>query len=69
MLAGVVDSSYRGEIKVILHNTDKNEEFRVFAGDRIAQLIVEKHYNFDFFEVEELDSTERGASGFGSSGI
>lgn len=68
VLAGVVDSSYRGEIKVILHNTDKNEEFRVFAGDRIAQLIVEKHYNFDFFEVEELDSTERGAAGFGSSG-
>lgn len=68
VLAGVVDSSYRGEIRVILHNTDKNEEFRVYAGDRIAQLIVEKHYNFEFVEVEELDSTERGAGGFGSSG-
>jgi len=69
VLAGVVDSAYRGEIKVILHNTDKNEEFRVSAGDRIAQLIVEKHYNFKFVEVEELDSTQRGAGGFGSSGI
>lgn len=68
VLAGVVDSSYRGEIKVILHNTDKNEEFRISAGDRIAQLIVEKHYNFKFVEVEELDSTERGVGGFGSSG-
>jgi dUTP pyrophosphatase len=68
VLAGVVDSSYRGEIKVILHNTDKEEAFRVSMGDRIAQLIIEKHYNPDFVEVEDLDSTDRGSGGFGSSG-
>lgn len=68
VLAGVVDSSYRGEIRVILFNTDKEEIFSVRQGDKIAQMIIEKHYNFEFVEVEELSSTERGAGGFGSTG-
>lgn len=68
ILAGVVDSSYRGEIRVILHNTDKDEAFNVRNGDKIAQIIIEKHYNFEFVEVEELSSSERGAGGFGSTG-
>jgi dUTP pyrophosphatase len=68
VLAGVVDSSYRGEIRVVLYNTDKEEPFQVGAGDRIAQLIIEKHYNFEFVEVEDLSQTDRGASGFGSTG-
>lgn len=68
ILAGVVDSGYRGEIKVVLHNTDKDEVFRVSAGDRIAQLIIERHYNPEFVEVEDLSVTDRGAGGFGSSG-
>lgn len=68
VLAGVVDSTYRGEVKVVLHNTDRYEVFRVSAGDRIAQLIIEKHYNFKFVEVEELRPTDRGSGGFGSSG-
>ena len=63
-----MDSSYRGEIRVILYNTDKEEPFQIRSGDRIAQLIVERHYNFDFVEVEDLSSTERGEAGFGSSG-
>lgn len=68
VLAGVVDSSYRGELKVVLHNTDPYEAFHVSAGDRIAQLIIERHYNMEFVEVEDLSPTDRGAGGFGSSG-
>jgi len=70
ILAGVVDSSYRGEIKVVLYNSDKSNSFFVNPGDRIAQLIIEKHYNFDLIEVvEELSDTDRGSGGFGSTGI
>lgn len=68
VLAGVVDSPYRGEIRVILFNTDKEETFNIRQGDKIAQIIIEKHYNFDFVEVDELSHTERGAGGFGSTG-
>lgn len=68
VLAGVVDSGYRGEVKVILFNTDTEEVFPVSAGDKIAQLIIEKHYNPEFVEVEDLTSTDRGSGGFGSSG-
>ena len=68
VLAGVVDSSYRGEIRVVLFNTDKDEPFQIQAGDRIAQMIIERHYNFEFVEVEDLSETTRGESGFGSTG-
>jgi dUTP pyrophosphatase len=67
VLAGVVDSSYRGEIKVVLLNTDRHNAFRVEKGDRIAQLIVETHFNFEFKEGD-LNETERGGGGFGSTG-
>lgn len=68
VLAGVVDSSYRGEIKVILLNTG-SEAFRVVSGDRIAQIIIEKCDNFVMQEVEDLDQTVRGEGGFGSTGL
>lgn len=68
VLAGVVDSGYRGEIKVILYNTDKDEVFQVRQGDKIAQIIIEKHYNFELAEVDDLSSTPRGEYGFGSTG-
>lgn len=68
VLAGVVDSSYRGEIKVVLINTDKNEEFNVKKGDKIAQLIIESHHNFDFVITDSLEETNRGSGGFGSTG-
>ena len=68
VLAGVVDSSYRGEIKVILFNTDKENNFEIKKGERIAQLIIEDHFNFEFDVVEELTYTERGSGGFGSTG-
>lgn len=69
VLAGVIDSSYRGEICVVLHNTDAYESAILKAGDRIAQLIIERHYNFDFEEVDELSDTTRASKGFGSSGL
>jgi len=69
VLAGVVDSGYIGEIKVVLLNTDKSNTFFVKEGDKIAQLIIEDHFNFDFVEVvEDLEATDRGDKGFGSSG-
>lgn len=59
--------SYRGEIKVSLHN-DSPEIKTIQAGERIAQLVIHKHEIADFEVVDELDETERGVGGFGSSG-
>jgi dUTP pyrophosphatase len=67
VFAGVVDSSYRGELRVVLFNSDKNMPFHIEAGDRIAQLIIEDHFNFEFLETE-MSHSLRGDSGFGSSG-
>ena len=64
---GVVDSDYRGEIMVALHN-DSNEEKTIEAGERIAQLVLLPFLNINFTEVKDLDSTERGEGGFGSTG-
>jgi dUTP pyrophosphatase len=69
VLAGVVDSSYRGEVCVVLHNTDAYESFTVQPKQRIAQLIIEKHYNFNFEESLDLEDSERSKNGFGSSGL
>jgi dUTP pyrophosphatase len=68
VLAGVVDSAYRGEIKVILFNSDKDCNFEINNGDRIAQLIIEDHFNFEFEIVNDLTYTTRGSGGFGSTG-
>jgi dUTP pyrophosphatase len=68
VLAGVVDSSYRGEIKVVLLNTDRHNTFHVEKGDRIAQIIFEGHFNFPLVGSDSLDESRRGAGGFGSSG-
>ena len=64
---GTVDSDYRGELMVILFNTSK-EDFAVKKGERIAQAIIKEILQADFAVVEELDSTERGIGGFGSTG-
>lgn len=64
---GVCDEDYTGEYIVALHN-DSEEPRVVKHGDRIAQLILQKRYDMDFVEVTELDATERGAGGFGSTG-
>ena len=66
---GTIDSGYRGEIKVILINTDSNETFEVKRGDRIAQLVFQKFESARFFEVEQLPESQRGAGGFGSTGV
>jgi dUTP diphosphatase len=64
---GLVDSGYRGELKVILHNTDTAEPFVVEAGMRIAQLVVLELPGVELVEVDELPEAERGVRGFGSS--
>ena len=66
---GTVDAGYRGEIKVILINHDKHIPFEVRKGDRIAQLVIQKVERVEFVSASELDSTDRGLDGFGSSGI
>ena len=65
---GLIDSGYRGELKVLLINTDPNETFEINKGERIAQLVIQKVEECNFQEVEELPDTERGETGFGSSG-
>ena len=64
---GIVDSDYRGEVMVALRN-DTNEVRSVSAGERIAQIIIQPYLNVTFVEGE-LDDTERGAGGFGSTGM
>ncbi|GAL73804.1 deoxyuridine 5'-triphosphate nucleotidohydrolase [Nonlabens ulvanivorans] len=65
---GTVDADYRGEIGVILVNLS-NEAFTIENGERIAQLIIAKHERAQWQKVEELSSTDRGAGGFGSTGV
>jgi dUTP diphosphatase len=65
---GLVDSGYRGELRVILHNTDRREQFVVEPGMRIAQLVVVAVPQAELREVAELPASHRGSSGFGSSG-
>lgn len=64
---GVIDSDYRGNVIVALHN-DTNEPFTVVDGDRIAQLVILPYLPVAFEEVDELTDTERGDGGFGSTG-
>lgn len=64
---GVCDSDYRGEYIVAIHN-DSDTERTVTDGDRIAQLVILPYLAVEFDEVSELDDTERGAGGFGSTG-
>jgi len=67
VLAGVCDSSFRGEIKAILINHGK-EDYKIEIGDRIAQLIIEKIATPPVEVVDDLDETDRGEGGFGSTG-
>ena len=64
---GTIDADYRGEIRVILVNLS-NEEFRIEAGERIAQMVVARHEQVEWELTEELGESERGAGGFGSTG-
>ena len=65
---GTIDADYRGEIKVILVNLS-NDAFTVNPGERIAQMVVARYEKVEWDEVEALDDTDRGAGGFGSTGV
>jgi dUTP pyrophosphatase len=65
---GLVDSGYRGEMSIVMINTDKHETFHIKRGDRIAQLVIQKVEEVKLVRVAELDNTSRGEGGFGSTG-
>ncbi|MEM7284944.1 MAG: dUTP diphosphatase [Actinomycetota bacterium] len=65
---GLIDSGYRGELKVLLINTDPSEDFEIARGERIAQLVIQRVEQVTFVERDELPDSERGAGGFGHTG-
>jgi dUTP pyrophosphatase len=65
---GLVDSGYRGELKVLLLNTDPRDDAIVRRGERVAQLVIQAVSQAAFVEVERLDESERGLGGFGHTG-
>jgi dUTP diphosphatase len=65
---GLVDAGYRDEIKVLLINHDPIEAFKVSRGDRIAQLVIQRFERVEWSEIADLDDTERGLGGWGSTG-
>lgn len=67
VLGGVIDSSYRGEIQVILFNST-DQDIYLDKGSKIAQIIFQEYLTYDFETVESLEETSRGESGFGSTG-
>ena len=65
---GTIDADYRGEVGVLLVNLSQ-EDFVINDGERVAQMIIARHETADFIEVAELDETERGAGGYGHTGV
>ncbi len=65
---GLIDAGYRGELRVLLLNTDRETAFEVAPGDRIAQLVIVRHEAPELVEADTLDETVRGDGGFGSTG-
>ena len=65
---GLIDAGYRGELRVLLINTDRHEPFEVEPGDRIAQLVLLRHEAPEAIEVDALEASARGVGGFGSTG-
>ncbi len=65
---GTIDADYRGEIGVVLVNLS-NEDFEIMDGERVAQLVIAKYEQIEWVEVKELNETDRGAGGFGSTGV
>ena len=64
---GTIDADYRGEIRVILVNLSQ-QSFEIVPGERIAQMVIARHEQVEWEEVDQLDDTQRGAGGFGSTG-
>jgi dUTP pyrophosphatase len=65
---GLIDAGYRDEIRVLLVNTDPDDAFEVHRGERIAQLVIQRVENVEWTEVDSLDDSARGLSGWGSTG-
>jgi dUTP pyrophosphatase len=65
---GLIDAGYRGEVRVLLLNTDRDETFSIEPGDRIAQLVIVRVETPDLVELDELEPSSRADGGFGSSG-
>ena len=65
---GLVDSGYRGELAIVMINTDRQKPFDIKRGDRIAQLVIQRVVEARTVQVKELDDTSRGVGGFGSTG-
>jgi dUTP diphosphatase len=65
---GLIDAGYRGEVRVLLLNTDRERPFKVGVGDRIAQLVIARHEAPELVEVDALSASPRGGGGFGSTG-
>jgi dUTP pyrophosphatase len=65
---GLIDSGYRDELRVLLVNTDPDDDYEVRRGDRIAQLVIQRVERGEFLPVDELDASERGTGGFGHTG-
>ena len=66
---GLIDSHYRGEIRVVVVNLDPEAEIRIARGDKIAQLVIQPVVRVELDEVGSLDDTARGEGGFGSTGV
>ena len=66
---GLIDAHYRGELKICAINLDPEKSIEIHRGDRIAQLVIQKVPVVTLLEADELDETDRGAGGFGSSGV
>jgi len=66
---GLIDAGYRGEVRVLLLNTDRTEAFEIAVGDRIAQLVITELPTVEFGESASLSETARGTGGFGSTGL
>ena len=66
---GLIDAGYRGEVRILLLNTDRTESFEIGVGDRIAQLVIVDLPDVEFTESDTLAETARGTAGFGSSGV
>ena len=66
---GLIDAGYRGEVRVLLLNTDRENSFEIASGDRIAQLMLVRHEAPELEEVSSLEESVRGAGGFGSTGL
>jgi dUTP pyrophosphatase len=66
---GLIDAGYRGEVRILLLNTDREEVFEIATGDRIAQLVITQVAATEFVEAGSLSETARGEAGFGSTGV